>query len=45
MTIKVSTDFSNSVKPSSANLILFLPSNWNGFVTQPTVKIPLSLAA
>ena len=45
ITIKVSTDCCSSFIPSSAKRILFLPSNWNGLVTHPTVRIPLSLAA
>ena len=38
----VSTFFFNSIMPLSAFAILFLPSKLKGFVTTPTVKMPIS---
>ena len=42
--MSVSTYACNSLIPSSATFILTDPSNVNGFVTTPTVKIPMSFA-
>ena len=42
--IRVSTFSFNFSIPDSAWFALFLPSNENGFVTTPTVRIPISLA-
>ena len=44
MIIKESTCFDNSLIPISANIIRFLPSKENGFVTTATVRIPNSFA-
>ena len=41
----VSTYFCSSSNPNSAIFMRLAPSNWNGFVTTPTVRIPNSLAA
>ena len=43
-TIRASTFFFILTIPSSAFAFLFLPSNKNGFVTIPTVKIPIDFA-
>ena len=45
MMISVSTCFCNSSTPPSACFIRREPSNWKGFVTTPTVRIPISRAA
>ncbi len=45
MTISVSTCFCSSSMPASADNARFLPSNANGFVTTPTVRMPMSRAA
>ena len=45
MTISVSTNCSNSSIPASAWVIRWLPSNWKGLVTTPTVRMPCSFAA
>ena len=42
--ISESTCWESSTIPSSAILILFLPSNTKGLVTTATVRIPISLA-
>ena len=42
--INESTQAESSAIPCSACVILFLPSKAKGFVTTPTVKIPISLA-
>ena len=44
ITMILSTSLVNSDNARSAVSYLFLPSNWNGFVTTPIVKIPLSFA-
>ena len=44
-TINVSTCAASCSIPASACFMRRGPSNWNGFVTTPTVKIPRSLAA
>ena len=43
--ISVSTESVKSFIPCSAILVLLMPSYSKGFVTTPTVNIPLSLAA
>ncbi len=45
MTISVSTTFSNSVMPCSADCMRRRPSKWNGLVTTPMVRMPCSRAA
>ena len=45
MTISVSTNFCSSSIPPSAALDRRLPSNANGLVTTPTVRMPMSRAA
>ena len=45
MIINVSTIFCSASTPSSAWRIRLIPSNWNGFVTTPTVNTPNSRAA
>ena len=42
--IRESTQGVSSAMPCSAWVILFLPSKANGFVTTPTVRIPISFA-
>ena len=42
--ISESTQAESSAMPCSACVILLLPSKANGFVTTPTVRIPISLA-
>ena len=45
MMISVSTAFCRSVMPVSATFIRRPPSKWNGLVTTPTVRMPISRAA
>ena len=45
MTISVSTTFSSSRMPCSADCIRRRPSKWNGLVTTPMVRMPCSRAA
>src|SRR5215213_6386748 len=45
ITIRVSTDCCSSPMPDSASRMRRAPSNWNGFVTTPTVRMPSSRAA
>ena len=44
MMISVSTTFCSSSTPDSAWRMRLAPSNWNGLVTTPTVRIPSSRA-
>src|SRR5215475_10245118 len=44
MMSSVSTHLCSSVMPPSAMRMRRWPSNWNGFVTTPTVRMPSSLA-
>ena len=45
MTIRVSTQSCSSMMPGSAMRMRRAPSNWNGLVTTPTVRMPWSRAA
>ena len=45
MTISVSTTFSSSVMPCSADCMRRRPSKWKGLVTTPMVRMPCSRAA
>ena len=45
ITMRVSTDCCSSEMPASAKRMRRMPSNWNGFVTTPTVRMPISRAA
>jgi hypothetical protein len=45
MMMSVSTAFCSSEMPASATRIRRTPSNWNGLVTTPTVRMPMSRAA
>ena len=44
MTISVSTVLRSSAMPASAIRARRAPSNWNGLVTTPTVRMPCSRA-
>src|SRR5215216_4660493 len=44
ITMRVSTASCSSLTPASATRARRTPSNWNGFVTTPTVRIPMSRA-
>src|SRR5215213_407217 len=45
ITMRVSTASCSSLTPASATRARRMPSNWNGFVTTPTVRMPMSRAA
>src|SRR5690606_40995435 len=45
MMIRVSTYLVSSWIPCSAKRIRWMPSNWKGLVTTPTVRMPASRAA